>query len=1248
MGNLQKLMHGCSRALWFSLVALLVVGAVLISLARVVMPELRVYRDQIEQVATAALGHDVRIASFDARLAGLTPKFVFKDVRLVDPHSGRELIRFAEAQVGIALIASLQQRRFVPDSLTVLGMHLAITRRADGTLWMHSIELANLESPGTRMDEESGELARWMLKQSTLRLEDSEILWKDMRNEGKELHFTDVSLRLLHHDERHLIDGKLKLPEGTGRSLRLALDVAGDLLDPTGWDGKVHLFSDEVKLGSWGYITDLLGVSAERGTSRVRLWGEWQGGALTRVSGEWRVTDARLTRPGTDTQLELDRLSGAFAWKRGAHGWSLDVDRLRFSAAGRQWPSGRLHVAMHDAGAGADAGRELELRLDSFRLQDLAALLLDSKVLEPQHAARLQRLEPRGEVAQLHFRGPLQAAVDTTYLSARVSDLYVRPDGATPGVEGLDAILLHHRGDGSVQLASSGVTLNFPWLFRNTLDIATLAGRVDWRHRDGEWRISSDRLTASNSHVATESALLLTFPADGSAPYLDLQSRFRDGNAAYKSLYLPVGIMPAQVVAWVDRGVVSGFSPGGGVVFNGRVNGFPFNRPDGRFLVDFSARDVVLDYMEGWPEFRGLGADIRFTGQGMDIDVHTARLFDGRITNASVRLADYLYPRLSVEGKGKAGTGDVVRFLYSSPVAPEHRAFFESAAFSGKSPVQLKLEVPLADFVERKDPLRYSGTVGFENSSFALFDGAVDVTDANGTLSFSEQGHSAEGIAARVAGNDARIKVFTRAWGETDRSTHIVAHGKIEPAVLGKRLDSAQLQACVGTARWQGVLTLGHTRAGQAIPAQLRITSDLVGVAMDLAPPFVKQPQEARPLELGVTLHGPGRLGLDAHYHGELSASAEIATGETTKLLRAGVHFGAGRSALPKEKALRLSGDTTNVALDEWLAQLRPSTPQRGRAEAGFKLPIVLDLDALHVQPLDDEVTEGLGEGNPADFPLVRGVIRRLYYEGNELGHVDIVTSRAPAGIRIERFDITSELMKVRARGGWNYRGGRHTSTVYAHLESSDVGEMARRLGFASVIEKGEGEADLSAMWKAPFADFSFASVSGLARLDLRKGSISEVEPGAGRLFGLLSLSALPRRLIGDFSDAFGTGLHFDRITGTFNIEDGNAYTENLRLKSPLATVDLEGRTGLGEEDFDQTVTVTPKLGETAAIGGALAFGAPVGAVVLLLDKLFGSPISKASARQYKIGGTWSDPVIERIKLAPDPDAFPEDLDEEA
>ena len=45
---------------------------------------------------------------------------------------------------------------------------------------------------------------------------------------------------------------------------------------------------------------------------------------------------------------------------------------------------------------------------------------------------------------------------------------------------------------------------------------------------------------------------------------------------------------------------------------------------------------------------------------------------------------------------------------------------------------------------------------------------------------------------------------------------------------------------------------------------------------------------------------------------------------------------------------------------------------------------------------------------------------------------------------------------------------------------------------------------------------------------------LEEVDPGAGRVFGLMSIVALPRRLSLDFRDVFNKGFGFDQIAGSF------------------------------------------------------------------------------------------------------------------
>ncbi|MDH5371295.1 MAG: TIGR02099 family protein, partial [Gammaproteobacteria bacterium] len=142
-------------------------------------------------------------------------------------------------------------------------------------------------------------------------------------------------------------------------------------------------------------------------------------------------------------------------------------------------------------------------------------------------------------------------------------------------------------------------------------------------------------------------------------------------------------------------------------------------------------------------------------------------------------------------------------------------------------------------------------------------------------------------------------------------------------------------------------------------------------------------------------------------------------------------------------------------------------------------------------------------------------------------------------------------------------------------------------------------------------------------------GNIIEAEAGAGRLLGLFSLSALPRKLFGDFADTFKSGFNFDTANGEIIIDEGNAYTEDFLIRSPVAEVTVSGRTGLAARDYDNIIKVVPELGGGIAGVTALLVNLPAGIGVWLIDKLTGEKINKASTRIYEVSGSWDKPVIQ-------------------
>ncbi|EQD80810.1 hypothetical protein B1A_00495, partial [mine drainage metagenome] len=177
--------------------------------------------------------------------------------------------------------------------------------------------------------------------------------------------------------------------------------------------------------------------------------------------------------------------------------------------------------------------------------------------------------------------------------------------------------------------------------------------------------------------------------------------------------------------------------------------------------------------------------------------------------------------------------------------------------------------------------------------------------------------------------------------------------------------------------------------------------------------------------------------------------------------------------------------------------------------------------------------------------------------------------------------------------------------------------------------------AHLDASWAGAPSAFALDALDGTLKIAVTEGRILEVKPGAGRLLGLFSIAELPRRLMFDFGDVFRKGFAFDSIKGNFTLGNGNAVTHDLEIRGPAADIKVDGRTGLRARDYDQIVSVSPKVGSTLPLLGAVA-GGPVGAAAgLALQGLLGSGLAHASATTYRITGSWEKPLIVKINPAP-------------
>jgi len=283
---------------------------------------------------------------------------------------------------------------------------------------------------------------------------------------------------------------------------------------------------------------------------------------------------------------------------------------------------------------------------------------------------------------------------------------------------------------------------------------------------------------------------------------------------------------------------------------------------------------------------------------------------------------------------------------------------------------------------------------------------------------------------------------------------------------------------------------------------------------------------------------------------------------------------------------------------------------------------------------------------NPAAIPPLALDIGDLQFGDARLGSAQLRTKPLPNGMRVQQLALRSPGQKIDIQSDWTGHGAGAQTQVAAAIDSEDLGGLLDGLGFKGRVGGGKGKVQFDAHWAGSPADFSLASMEGSVQVAARDGQLLELEPGAGRVLGLLSLTQLPRRMLFDFRDFFSKGFAFNRIDGNVRFGKGTARSDDMVIDGPAAQINIRGNTDLRAQRFDQTIEVLPKSGNVLAVVGVVA-GGPLGAAIgAAANAVLKKPLGEIGAKTYRVTGPWKDPKVEvisrdqsRVEAAQAPDA---------
>jgi uncharacterized protein (TIGR02099 family) len=1237
------------RNLWRWLAGSFAAAILLLGLAtglfRLLVPTSPQYQHQLEAWASATLKVPVTLGSYDLRWSLTGPQLVFFDAELWTPDHQERVLHADGGAVKLSLV-DLLRGRVRPGSLVLRGAEITIDRDAEGDWRVLGRELHGPGGTGGSI-----------LPRGQLELQDASVIVSD--GQGPALRFSGVRLNFEGGSDYLRLDGALDLPEQSGGHLEVVVQTdAGDFEH---W--QLYVRGTRVDLALLGRFTPQLRGRVRGGRADATLWVSLNGRRLEEGSLVLDAHDVALgvdasQGPAMSAPVDYETIAGRFGWNRLPGGWRVHGEDIQFAHDGHHWPESGFRLDVGDDGA------VTTLQADYVRLEDLTPML--GWLADGDAKTFAMSLNPRGELQQVALQRV--GTGNAVKLSGYFTDLGFEHVGNAPGVNGVTGSVRMDEDGGRLELACSHLVTDWPTVFREPLPGAELRGAVRWERHDQNWHVLSDELLLATEDLRSRAQLELTLPADGSSPIVDLQLAVEDADIGAVSRYLPARRMPDKVVDWLDAALRSGHIVSASASLVGPIKAFPFDAKEGDFRARVQFENATLAYWPDWPAVEDIEGTVDFFDASMSGQVRRAVIGENRVAPGLVNIADLREGVIEYTGRSSGDVNAVLDYLRATGLAKRSPLIEHGLEAGGTSELDLDFSLP----VRRIDGTRVRGTLHVDGASVGLSGLRQRFDGVQGAITYDDAGLHGDDLKALLLGRPVQVSVAPeRAEDGHVSATVLQVDGRLDAIDLGAGLDARLGRLLAGSSVYHGRARLPQDH----MPLEIDVQSDLAGTEVRMPAPLDKSAASVQPLSVHARFPKADSALVSINLGDARRALIETARdAQGWRFQRGAVELSGGTPALAEARGLAVRGHIAALDLQrwlgfdtqgggdpllsfadlqideltafgqhfagahaevdrsehEWLIQL-DGNDLRGSVfvplDAHSGSPLVARLDTLHRAAR----ASTSDPGDPRTLRPMQVEVGDFDYNTMHLGKLTLGLAPVANGVRVSRLETVAPSFTISGSGQWLLTDFGHQSQLDFTLRSTDVAPTLAALDFDSSLTAADAEIVASVSWPGPPGPRFKEQLTGDVKIHVGKGQLESVDPGAGRMFGLLSVAALPRRLALDFRDVFEKGLAFDEIHGDFTLDGGNAYTNNLAMEGPAADIGIVGRTGLVTKDYDQTAIVYANFGASLPVAGAIAAGPAVGAALLLFSEIFKKPLKTMSSMHYRITGTWDEPLVERM-----------------
>lgn len=1247
---------------------LLVLAALYVSLGRELVPLVAEYRDEVQSKAQAALGLPLSIGRLEGGWSGLAPVLTAHDVQL---GAGDDVVRLNEVRVVPDVLASLLARQPRIANLQLEGLRLSLRQAQDGH-W--SVEgLPRREPAGTLDPQKLIDGLQMVAKVSLL---GSQLTLEPREREPLSLTYIDITLRS--GGARQHLDGRLLLPDGQPLTFDFKVRLDGENWRASGIEAYLSLPQSD--WAAW-LPAQLTGDwHLRRAQAGGEFWLDWAEGQVQRGAARLHAPDIRGAY-GKRKAVRVSDLALSAYFERRADGFDLLVDGLALSLDDTRW--GEVQLALNQQ---LDAQGQVErwaLSADRLDLTPLSPVILALAPLPDAAVEVIEALQPRGALrnVQLDYRPQLSDSTRVRY-SANLDRVSIGAWHGSPAVENASGSVRGDLGRGEGLAASENFGLHFPNLFPDMWHYRQAGARLQWTLDDEAFTLHSPYLQVVGEEGRIAGDFLVRLKKDPALEdYMDLRVGLKDGDALKAKKYLPTrspGLSPA-LADWLQTAIRAGHIDDGWFQYQGSLAKGADEAARSislYFLVD----GAELAFQPGWPSLRQARGEVLIEDDGVDVRVPEGSILGSRVRDVTVNIpkaANGQPPRLALEGALESTVPDALKILQEAPIGTAETF----AGWQGQGPLsgKLKLDIPLAHGQKPQIQVDFAT----EGAQLTIGNPLLELSQLTGAFRFnSASGLSAPDIRAQVLGHAVRGRALAQGARGNAR-TRIEAGGRIPLARLSSWLGVTRPLPLKGELPYQMNLLLDGG------DSQLRVDSDLKGLAVELPAPFTKVAAESRGASWRMTLQGnERRYWLE---YGNLASLAFAAPPGQIGNGRGELRLGGEPASLPSAPGMRVSGRLDTLDWGAWQTALQPyqalagdgqnrklfagadlrigyfsgfgtqvddlgvkfapvpggwqldlnSTLLEGRVGLPAAKDAAIDLDLARLSlppaqaPKADEPKpdkpDPLVTVDPRQIPALDVHIDRVMQGDALVGAWSLKARPTPQGVRFSELKLDLKGLKIGGELTWEGVPGSTASRYQGRIEGKNLADILSAWGYAPSTTSERFRLDVDANWPGSPAWFGLERLSGRLDASLRKGQFVEVQGSASalRVFGLLNFNSISRRLRLDFSDLLGKGFSYDTTKTLLVGQNGVFQTrEPLRVVGPSSTLELNGTLDMARDLINAKLLVTLPVTNNLPLA-ALIVGAPaVGGALFIADKLLGDRVARFASVQYKVKGPWQDPEI--------------------